>query len=243
MPPAADAGCDLIPSERFYRFVNVKQEEDETDDIGFDPIPFAPRFISQSVHYGHYLLVGEDPTAAVYLGFDTNYTFLPSFFDRQNEILAHSISDAPYSYEARIGNLLATARNSSSDAVSTDGFREGTICEPSYVELCATGSCQDFSCAARVQETCIEGSCQQDSDCATGVCIWDACAVADGEVADGCPCGLGSSCASGTCDRSFSFEFDWTCSGAGGAVPGVSASLVIAIFTAMLSGVHLIFGS
>jgi len=127
----------------------------------------------------------------------------------------------------------------SSGAVSTDGFREGTICEPDYAELCATESCQDFSCAARVQETCIPGSCQQGSDCATGVCIWDACAVADGEVADGCPCQLGSSCASGTCDRSFSFEFDWTCS-ASGAVTGVYVSLGIAIVAAMLSGVHLI---
>ena len=49
------AGCELVPAARFYRFVDK-----EDDDISFDPVPLIPGFVSWSVHYGHYLLVGED---------------------------------------------------------------------------------------------------------------------------------------------------------------------------------------
>jgi len=240
MPPAATAGCDLIPSERFYRFVNFKQEDDETDDIGFDPVPFSPRFISKSVHYGYYLLVGPDKTAAAYLGFDTNYTFLPTFSDRQNEIEAHSVQGFPYSYESRIANLLNTTRETGAP-VSTDGFMDGTICEDSYPNLCASGSCQENVCAPKIEETCIKNSCQNNVDCVTGICIWDSCAPADGKVADGCPCGVGSSCASGQCDRSVSLGNDWKCGTSGGASAGAMVlstvlslaigALVVALFS------------
>ena len=91
-PPAAAEGCMWIPSDRFYRFVNHKKEFDEEDDLGFDPVPYSPTLFSHSVHYGYYLLVGPDMTAAKYLGKDTNYTFTPALSDRQNEIAAHTVS-------------------------------------------------------------------------------------------------------------------------------------------------------
>ena len=210
MPPAAVPGCESVPSERFYRFVNSRLEDEENDDIAFDPVPFSPTFISGSAHYGHFILVGEDPNNAAYLGFDQNFTLEPSFTDRTNEIEAHSMSGVPYSYESRINSLLETAKNSNMP-VSTDGFAVGTACEPEYNQICATQSCRGYVCAADFDELCIKDSCNVDSDCASGSCVWGACALSDGEVDDGCPCGKSDSCASGECDRSLSLELDWTC--------------------------------
>ena len=147
MPPAALPDCDLVPSDRFYRFVNSKKEDEEEDDIAFDPVPFSPTFISGSVHYGHYLLLGEDKNNAAYLGLDQNYAFQPSFNDR-TDIAAHSMSGQPYSYESRINALLDTARNSNRP-VRTDGFADGTVCEPQYAVLCASRNCQNNVCAAQ----------------------------------------------------------------------------------------------
>jgi hypothetical protein len=68
---------------------------------------------------------------------------MPDFFDRENEIAAHSMAGQPYSYEARVMNLL----DATSFPVSTDGFNSGVFCEPQYGELCASGSCQNYACA------------------------------------------------------------------------------------------------
>jgi hypothetical protein len=167
MPPALKANCTLVP-ERFYRFVNSRKEDDEEDDIAFDPVPFSFTFLSNSVHYGHFLLVGPDKTAAKYLGSNQNYTFKPDFSDEQNEIAAHKMNGTDDSYAARVADLLDTG-NSGSFPVSTDGFSNGTFCEPQYGVICESGSCQNFACAPPVSELCIKGSCQKDNDCASGV--------------------------------------------------------------------------
>jgi hypothetical protein len=204
MPPAVDSGCDLIPSERFYRYVNSRQDGDQTNDIGFDLVPFSPTFVSNSVHYGHYILLGPDPDAAKYLGFDTNYTFSPDLLDR--DIAGHTLSGDPTSYSGRVDALL----NATSFPVSADGFGLGVICEPGYAELCASGSCQNNVCTVKVEEQCVKGSCEGNSDCASGSCIWDACAPGNSIVEDGCPCQFESNCASGECDQSFT-SLDWVC--------------------------------
>ena len=210
-PPAVDAGCDLIPSERYFRFVNSKQEQGEDDDLGFDPVVFSPTFVSKSVHYGYFILLGDDPTAVKLLGLDQNYTFQPSFFDRQNEIAAHTMdggSTVPYSYRARIDALLQR----DNFPVPTTGFAKGVFCERSYHELCATGRCGlDNVCADPVTDACVPETCQVDADCATGKCIYDACtAEASGVVEDGCPCRYDRQCRSGDCHRTVT-NLDWTC--------------------------------
>lgn len=229
MPPAAVPGCDVVPSQRFYRFVNSRKEDDESDDIAFDPVPFSPTFISGSAHYGHFLLVGEDPNNAVYLGFDQNSTLEPSFTDRTNEIEAHSLSGVPYSYESRINALLDTAKRTGMP-VSTDGFADGTVCEPEYSDICASRSCRDFVCTANSEGLCIKGSCEEDVDCVSGSCVWGACARSDGEVEDGCPCGKSDSCASGQCDRSVSLELDWTCA----ATNSTSEATTVSVFLSLI---------
>ena len=230
MPAAAVSGCELVPSARFYRFVNSKKEDDEDEDVAFDPVPFSTTLGSGAVHYGHYLLVGEDKNNAVYLGLDQNYTFEPTLSDSQNEIDAHSMAGISYSYESRMGALLDTAKNTSMP-VSTDGFDGGTLCEPEYAVLCASGSCQDFMCASQIEELCIKNSCKENSDCVSGSCVWGACALSDGEVEDGCPCGQSGSCASKQCDRTLSLDLDWMCYN---STSGVSTMSIILSMTVLV---------
>jgi hypothetical protein len=243
-PPAVDVGCSLIPSQRFFRFVNSKLEDGEVSDcdssqcsrvpfdsllvlklvfspytlsslkvgdIGFDPVVFSPAFISKSVHYGYFILLGEDTTATKYLGLDQDYTFAPSFFDRQNEIAAHSIGGEPYSYETRVQALLNTGLSTSNFPVSTDGYANGVPCDRAYHELCASERCGlDYVCAPKVDELCIPETCEKDADCDSGTCIYESCAAGSGQVELNCPCRFDSSCRSGECDQAIT-SFDWTC--------------------------------
>jgi hypothetical protein len=282
-PPAVDVGCDFIPSQRFFRFVNSKLEDGEVSDcdcdssqcsshvlfdslllllllhsfshltsphltsphltsphltsphltlsylvlssskegdIGFDPVVFLPAPVSRSVHYGHFILLGEDTTAAKYLGLDQNYTFAPSFFDRQNEIAAHSIAGESYSYETRIQALLNTGlggsnttTNTTNFPISTDGYVNGVACDREYHELCASERCGlEYLCSSKVDELCIPETCKKDADCAgSGACIYESCAAgAVHEVELDCPCRFDSNCRSGECDQAIT-SFDWTC--------------------------------
>jgi hypothetical protein len=199
MPPAIDKGCTLVPSDRFYRYVNYEEGEGENDDQGFDAIPYSKPFVGNSVHYGQYILVGPDPDAAKYLGTDTNYTFRPSLVDRAS-ISAHTLSGEPFSYVARITAL----RNATSFPVSLQGFDIGVHCKPSYPELCASGSCRGYQCSEKATELCVLASCTVDSDCASGSCVWGACATSDRLVENGCPCRSSANCVSGECQRSSS---------------------------------------
>lgn len=240
MPPAAKKDCDLIPSERLYRFVNHRAEEGEIGDLGFDPIPFVPTIFSKAVHYGYYLMVGPDGTAAKYLGLDQDYTFEVGFSDHQNEIESHSMAGQNYSYTTRIMNLLNTG-NTTGFPVSIDGFVNGTVCELQYSELCETGSCQKNVCAEPISDLCIKGSCEKDEDCAgSRVCIWDACASSNGEVAGGCPCQSNANCKSGDCDTKFT-SLDWVCEyGVGETPPSSSLTLEFAFFAkSLIAGVVL----
>lgn len=50
-PPTFDAGCPLIPTTKYYRYVNSIMDH-EYDGLYFDAIPFSPTFVSLAVHYG-----------------------------------------------------------------------------------------------------------------------------------------------------------------------------------------------
>lgn len=142
-PPTLDGGCDLVPSERYYRYINSLKEEGEDDDVAFDPVVFSPNFISQSKHYGHAILLGEDTKAVKYLGLDEDATFQPKFFDRQNEIAAHLMGKGEKTdYDARIGALLENY------PITTDGFSDGAFCDRDYPKLCATGFCSSNNTCA-----------------------------------------------------------------------------------------------
>ena len=133
-PPTFDAGCPLIPTTKYYRYVNSIMDRDY-DALSFDGVAFAPNWVSGAIHYGYFLLVGDDPAALKYLGYDQEYTFdVQSYFD-YSVIAAHSMYGNSYSYEARVENLL------NNFPISIGGFGGGVLCEEVYKELCESGMC------------------------------------------------------------------------------------------------------
>jgi len=194
-PPAVDANCSLIPNTRFYRYINSKQDEYESDedDLKFDPVVYVPTLISNSVHYGYPILLGNDATSVKLL----DIGWLPSFFDRSSELDAHSRHGEPFSYQTRVDNLLNTSSNI---PISTDGFTNGVFCDRQYHELCKTNYCGLSNvCEDPVEELCVEDTCQESVDCAGDhTCIDNACA--NGLAESGCPCMFDGDCKNGECD-------------------------------------------
>ncbi len=207
-PPSMDPGCPFINATRYYRFVNWLQLPGKDNDIGFDLVVYAPNWISGSGHYGYNILVGEDPTNVYYGGFENDIEFVPNRVD--NSIMAHTISEANYSYQSRIYSLYENLPN----GIGVDGSVPGTICVDAYMELCLSNSCVENLCIEvdGVKATCIKGSCEQDSDCAGDlVCVWDSCAVREGEVEPGCPCRTSSQCFNKECITVDAVSLDFIC--------------------------------
>jgi len=156
-PPAVDPGCELIPSERFYRYINSKVEDNNVD-LSLDGVPFVPTIVSGSAHYGHALLLGADVdggSAIKYLGFN-EIDFEPALVDL--DIYAHTMaatSDADYSYEARINAIVDTFKDSDNIDIETVGFSDGAVCE--YGELCKSGGCKDNVCTSGANTAIVVG--------------------------------------------------------------------------------------
>lgn len=149
-PPAVDPGCEWIPSERFYRYINSKVGQIASNDVGIDVVPYVPTTVSGSVHYGHTLLLGDDvdgSSAIKYLGFN-EIDFEPDLVDLAVDAHKMAAADASYSYEARINLIAQTFQNADAknSYVVTDGFSDGAVCE--YEELCRSGRCQDNVCTS-----------------------------------------------------------------------------------------------
>jgi len=126
----------------YFRFVELGE------GIAFDPAPYVPTLISQSKHYGHYIVIGEDATATKYLGFNDNYTLAPDLADIVL-VSTHSLeSDDSHGY---IDHLKAVYDNSVFP-VPTEGFANGVTCEIDYDELCASGACKSEKCADGVSD-------------------------------------------------------------------------------------------
>jgi hypothetical protein len=205
-PPTLNVACPYIRSNRYYRYVNSMKDIDGENVIKFDLVVVAPTFVSQSVHYGYFILLSEDKTAVKYFGFNNDYDFRPNIAD--STIAAHTVSGTLYSYETRIANLLTNV------PITMDGFGRGNICETGYSEICASEACVEFSCipVGGVQELCVLDSCEADDDCAgTNICIWDSCAAGDGMVNEGCPCASSSDCKNDICETISTFRLDYRC--------------------------------
>lgn len=70
-PLAVRRNCDLINSERVYRYVNsmfIDDNDDKRDREGvyYDPIPLLPTLGQRRGHYGYYLLLADDTEAVKY---------------------------------------------------------------------------------------------------------------------------------------------------------------------------------
>jgi hypothetical protein len=98
-PPTINTPCELLTSERIYRFVNTKV----TDlGIAYDPVPMAPGLGAD--HFGNMIILSDDSTGVALIGLDANEYFHPFF----NGVDAHYMrgDTASPGYADRIDSLM-----------------------------------------------------------------------------------------------------------------------------------------
>jgi hypothetical protein len=214
-PATIDAPCDMISSERWYRFVNTKS----SDDIGiaYDPVPFVPGLGAD--FFGHMIILGEDPTGVAYIGLDANNAFGPlnTFGEAHSMIAAHGVPFPGYA-----DRLKALLENTSDFPIQADGFSNHAQCtdsseclskncgqatKHSFKRCIATECDEDSDCPS---DRCDFGSCftklsscmpcDEDSDCAGGNCLLSKCSGHSGLMDDNCICKWDTDCDSGRCE-------------------------------------------
>lgn len=96
---AIDKPCNLINSDRFYRFENSR-----SGYFGptYDPIPNLPYFAS---HFGRQIMLGDDSTGVAYIGKDDHVHFRP--YDTDQAFRTHRLIPEDVGYVHRIENLAA----------------------------------------------------------------------------------------------------------------------------------------
>lgn len=99
-PPTLDAPCDLLTTDRIFRYVNTKQT---SVGIAYDPVPMAPGLGAD--HFGNMIVLGDDPTGVAFIGLDAR-DFLKPYL---NGIEAHFMTgNGKYpGYADRIHSLTA----------------------------------------------------------------------------------------------------------------------------------------
>ena len=143
-PLTLTTGCELIRSERVYRYVNSLFVDDAEDPgVDYDPVPLLPALFQARSHYGYYLLLGDDTTALKYLGIDgEDSDFAPG---PQISAAPHSMGlPIEYSYEARVTALL----DNNVFPVAITGFAGGVPCDVYNSLTCSSDECSltDMAC-------------------------------------------------------------------------------------------------
>lgn len=137
-PLAVSRGCDLLLSDRIYRYVNslLLEEEGEEPYIAYDPVPLLPAAGQGRGHYGYYLLLGDDTTALKFLGVDgEDSDFAPG---AQISAVPHTMGGLdPFSYEARVTSLF----DNGVFPVNINGFSPDTPCDLDNSLLCSSDDC------------------------------------------------------------------------------------------------------
>ena len=195
-PATIDAPCDMITSERLYRFVNTNPSDHY--GIIYDPVPFVPGLGADI--YGYMILIGEDNTGVSHIGADIKDNFPPL---NPFGLEAHSMNDRD-GYPGYIDRLKALMGNSSSFPVRSDGYADGALCAES--KECLSGYCGHRTPNATYSR-CMRQACQSDSECAAGQCIEGFCVHKFGSCR---ACQVNNDCASGKC------RFSSVCSGPNG---------------------------
>jgi pimeloyl-ACP methyl ester carboxylesterase len=99
-PPTVNAPCDLLTTDRIYRFVNTK----DTDvGIAYDPVPMAPGLGAD--HFGNMIILSDDPTGVAFIGLDANEYFHPFLNGVEAHFMRANGTDYP-GYADRIDALM-----------------------------------------------------------------------------------------------------------------------------------------
>jgi hypothetical protein len=213
-PNTIDAPCGLAGSDRWYRFINTK--ENSHVGLTYDPVPFVPGLGADS--FGHMMLLSNDYSGVAYIGLDAQDFFGPlnvAGFE------AHSmISTTKYpGYLDRLQALIANATY----PIRTTGYVPGSIC--THDVECETLKCKAETYASfkrcvgvdcTMDKDCLDtgrcdsgtclpklGSCEpcdEPSDCAGGKCTLFRCSGSSGLMDNNCLCKWNSDCDSGRCE-------------------------------------------
>ncbi|KAL3903122.1 MAG: hypothetical protein SGILL_010566, partial [Bacillariaceae sp.] len=160
-PPTIDAPCDILTSDRVFRFVNTK----ETNvGIAYDPVPMAPGLGAD--HFGNMIVLGDDPTGVAFIGLDAQ-EFLRPFL---NGIEAHFMqgNGTIPGYADRIAAL--TAPNATYP-IRNNGFVSGSLCS-------VNKECESQECGKELLTSwkrCVGVECEVDEDCETDRCDSGIC--------------------------------------------------------------------
>lgn len=220
-PPTINAPCDLLTTDRIYRYVNTKTETG-TKGIAYDPIPMAPGLGAD--HFGNMIVLSDDTTGVAFIGLDTeDYTLHPFI----NGVEAHFMRgsddvNGTYTpgYADRIDALMANATY----PIRNNGYVAGSLCSQDIEceskecgkELkfswkrcvgiqcdvdddCDTNRCDSGLCLSK-QTSCM--SCDEDSDCDgdDSMCLFYLCSNPFGKMDNQCVCRTGHDCFSGRCE-------------------------------------------
>uniref|UniRef100_A0A7S1YYV1 Fungal lipase-type domain-containing protein n=1 Tax=Trieres chinensis TaxID=1514140 RepID=A0A7S1YYV1_TRICV len=209
-PLTLEAPCDLVTSERWYRFVNTKVG----NGISYDPIPFVPA--PGADYFGHMVILGDEHESVSFIGLDAQDSFGPPGPE------AHSMegSETAPGYLPRISKLMVNQTY----PIATYGWPGGHPCtqnkecqsnncakETRYANKlcvatdcrvdsdCGTGRCDSGLCKPKLG-SCMK--CDEDSDCAGGKCLLPLfrCSGDGGLMDDKCVCRVNSDCESGRCE-------------------------------------------
>jgi hypothetical protein len=125
-PPTIYSPCEIITSDRWYRYVNTKNVESGLIGIAYDPVPFAPSLGAD--HFGHMLMLSDDPIDVAYIGLDSQDTFSPLNVNGfESHSMVHAIGSNYSGYLDRVKNIVSHYSNMSYP-VSPLGYKDGSLC-------------------------------------------------------------------------------------------------------------------
>lgn len=213
-PPSVEPACKSVSNERWYRFVNTKETEDEIG-IAYDPVPFLPGL--GTIVYGHFIILGADKERVAYFGLDSTKELSPYVTGVDAHAMYGTLKNP--GYVQRIQTLIDEAI---SYPIPAQGFAAPNYC--SQDEECELNKCvQEVEGGFHqcMGETCTKNGdcdtdrcdsglclpkfgscmlCDEDSDCFSGKCTAQRCTNLEGKMDDECVCEWSSDCASGRCE-------------------------------------------
>jgi Lipase (class 3) len=125
-PPTIYSPCQLITSDRWYRYVNTKNVESGLVGISYDPVPFAPGLGADQ--FGHMLMLSDDPIDMAYIGLDSQDSFSPlnvNGFEAHS--MVHEVGSNYSGYLDRIQRIVSSYSNVTYP-VNPSGYSSGSLC-------------------------------------------------------------------------------------------------------------------
>lgn len=214
-PATIEAPCDLITSERMYRFVNTK--DTETFGIAYDPVPMAPGLGAD--HFGNMVVLSSDTSGVAFIGLDAQDFLNPFTIGVEAHNMRNASSEYP-GYEDRVKALMAQQKY----PIRNNGYVAGSLCSEDKECLsqecdketklsfnrcvgtmcdknsdCDTDRCDSGVCLPKAS-SCMP--CDEDSDCAgdKGRCLFFTCSNEQGLMDNNCFCRVSQDCDSGRCE-------------------------------------------